>query len=153
MSVVHARPRKALEQLEGLLPDAFRFCFCQALTPVEDSAPPDDAKGGLLGVTGIVGDLNACLCVAMGAYTAVRLFSAPMESDSMTAKARFLMEGLTRYALGRLERIGLRALQQGEAIVRMADFQEVFSLNVAVRCNRYRCLYGDVWQMVLPPTM
>jgi hypothetical protein len=150
---VHTRPHKALEQLDGLLPDAFRFCFCQALAPVGDPSLPENDPGGLLAISGIVGDLNACLCVAMGSYTAVRLFSAPMESDSMSAKARFLMEGLTRYGLGRLESIGLRAVHQGGAVVRVESFQQIFSFNVPVRCRRYHCLFGDVWQMVLPPTM
>jgi hypothetical protein len=153
LSPLIARRRAALQELNDLLPDAFRFYFSQA--PVAEDAPrlPSPGMGGLLGVTGIVGDLSACLCLAMEPVTAVRLFSAPLGSQILTQEATELMEGLTRYALARLAQNNCIATFQGCEILRVKDFHRLFSLNAPALVNQYHCQFGRLWQMILPPTM
>jgi hypothetical protein len=153
LPAIAVRPKGALRELAQLLPDAFRFRFSLAPQPVEPPCYPPARARGLLAVAGIVGDLNACLCVAMESATAVRLFSAPIASQSVTRGAQGLIDGLARYAVTRLGRHGCRVRPQGQCVIRSADLHEVFAMNVPVRLQQYRCPRGDIWHSVLPPTM
>jgi hypothetical protein len=153
LPAIALRPKGALRELAQLLPDAFRFRFSLAPEPVEPPCYPPAGARGLVAVAGIVGDLNACLCLAMESATAVRLFSAPIASQSVTRGAQGLMDGLARYAVIRLGRQGYRVGPQGQCVIRVADLHEVFTMNVPVQLQQYRCPRGEIWQSIVPPTM